>query len=69
MSVVSGSPAASAGLEAGDVITKIDGTTIASADDLTAVIGAHSPNDKVTLTLTRAGATKTIDVTLGTRPS
>ena len=68
-SVVSGSPAASAGLKAGDVITKIDGRDITSADDLTATISAHAPSDKVTVTLTRAGATKTIDVTLGTRPS
>jgi putative serine protease PepD len=68
-SVVAGSPAASAGFQAGDVVTKIDGTNITSADDLTAVISAHAPSDKVTVTLTRAGATKTIDVTLGTRPS
>ncbi|HLY94168.1 MAG TPA: trypsin-like peptidase domain-containing protein [Gaiellaceae bacterium] len=67
--VVAGSPAASAGLKAGDVITKIDDKSITSADDLTAVIGGHAPNDKVTVTLTRDGATKTIDVTLGTRPS
>lgn len=68
-SVVAGSPAASAGLKAGDVITKVDSATIASANDLTAAISAHAPSDKVTVTLTRAGATKTIDVTLGTRPS
>ena len=67
--VVSGSPADKAGVQVGDVITKLDGNTIESADDLTAAISAHAPGDKVTLTLTRSGATKTVDVTLGTRPS
>jgi putative serine protease PepD len=68
-SVKSGTPAANAGLQAGDVVTAIDGQTVTNADDLTAKISAHQPGDKVTLTVTRNGATKTIDVTLGTRPS
>jgi putative serine protease PepD len=68
-SVKSGTPADSAGLKAGDVVTKIDGVAADNADDLTAKISAHQPGDKVTLTVTRDGATKTIDVTLGTRPS
>jgi putative serine protease PepD len=68
-SVKSGTPADSAGMKAGDVVTKIDGVPVDNADDLTAKISAHQPGDKVTLTVTRSGATKTIDVTLGTRPS
>jgi putative serine protease PepD len=68
-SVQSGSPAATAGLQAGDVITSLDGKPITSADDLTAAVSAHQPNDKVTLTVTRNGKSMSIDVTLGTRPS
>jgi len=68
-SVVSGSPADTAGLKAGDVITALDGKAITSADDLTAQLTAHAPGDKVTLTVTRSGSTKSIDVTLGTRPA
>jgi putative serine protease PepD len=68
-SVNGGSPAAKAGLVAGDVVTAIDGTAIAGADKLTAAVGAHAPNDKVTLTITHNGSTRTIDVTLGVRPS
>jgi putative serine protease PepD len=68
-SVVSGSPADKAGLEAGDVITAIDGNTITSADDLTAQVGAHKPSDQITVTLTRDGASKKITVPLGVRPS
>ena len=67
--VVPGSPAASAGLKAGDVITAIGGKAITSSDDLTAAVSAHAPSDKVTVTITRSGSSKTIDVTLGTRPS
>ena len=67
--VKAGSPAATAGLKAGDVITAIDGNAVATADDLTAKISAHQPGDKVTLTVTRNGSTQKLDVTLGTRPS
>ena len=68
-SVKADSPASKAGLQAGDVVTAMDGDTISSADDLTAKISAHAPGDKVTLTVNRNGKTQTIDVTLGTRPS
>jgi putative serine protease PepD len=67
--VKAGSPASSAGLKAGDVITAIDGTAVTSADDLTAKISAHKPGDKVTLSVTRNGSTLKLDVTLGTRPA
>jgi putative serine protease PepD len=67
--VKAASPALTAGLKAGDVITAIDGTSVASADDLTAKISAHQPGDKVTLSVTRNGSTLKLDVTLGTRPA
>jgi putative serine protease PepD len=67
--VTDGTPGAKAGLKAGDVITALDGKPITKADDLTAGVTAHAPNDKVTLTITRNGKTLTIDVTLGVRPS
>jgi putative serine protease PepD len=62
-------PASKAGLKAGDVITAINGATVANADDLTAKINAHKPNQKVTLTVTRSGKSLSVDVTLGVRPS
>ena len=68
-SVSADTPAAKAGLKAGDVITALNGKAITKADDLTAGITAHAPNDKVTLTITRDGKTLKIDVTLGVRPS
>jgi putative serine protease PepD len=68
-SVQAGSPAATAGLKAGDVITAFDGKPITSADDLTAAVAAHVPKDKVTVTVTRGGKSISVDVTLGVRPS
>jgi putative serine protease PepD len=67
--VKAASPALTAGLKAGDVITAIDGTAVTTADDLTAKISAHQPGDKVTLSVTRNGSTLKLDVTLGTRPA
>ena len=67
--VKAASPAVTAGLKAGDVITAIDGTAVTTADDLTAKISAHQPGDKVTLSVTRNGSTLKLDVTLGTRPA
>jgi putative serine protease PepD len=53
----------------GDVITKIDGTSIVTDDALRRAVDAHQPGDKVTLTYVRDGKTKTATITLGTRPS
>ena len=67
--VRTGTPAAEAGLAAGDVVTAVDGETVSSADDLRELVDAHDPGDSVELTVKRNGATKTLQVTLGTRPN
>jgi putative serine protease PepD len=64
-----GSPAASAGLKVGDVITSFGGESIASPDELTAAVGAKKPGDNVSVTYVRDGKTHTAEVTIGTRPS
>jgi putative serine protease PepD len=51
------------------VITKIDGTTIATDDALRRAVDAHQPGDSVTLTFVRGGKTMTAQLKLGTRPS
>ena len=53
----------------GDVITAVDGEAIATADELQNAIAARRPGDTVSLTVVRAGQTRTVDVTLATRPS
>ena len=68
-SVTDGSPAAKAGLQAGDVVTALDDETIDTADDLSAAVTAKNPGDEVTVTYTRDGTSHTAQVTLGTRPS
>ena len=55
---------AKAGLQAGDIVTKIDNTDVTSASELTSAIGNYKPGDKVTLTIFRSGETKTVEVTL-----
>jgi putative serine protease PepD len=65
--VQSGSAAASAGLQAGDVITEIAGTKVTTAEQLRAIISAHQPGDTVSVTVERNGSTKTLSATLGSR--
>nr|WP_235502481.1 MULTISPECIES: trypsin-like peptidase domain-containing protein [unclassified Kitasatospora] len=63
--VTAGGPAADAGLQPGDVITKIGDTTITNLNGLTTALAALQPGAKVTVTYQRDGATKTAEVTLG----
>jgi len=63
--VVPDSPAAGAGIESGDVITKVDGTDIQTAADVVDAIGAHGSGDEITITYERDGESTTVDVTLG----
>jgi putative serine protease PepD len=67
-SVQPGSPAASAGLEQNDVVTAIDGRAVSSTEQFIATIDNYAPGQKVTLTIKRGSQSKTIPVTLGTRP-
>ncbi len=69
-SVTNDSPAKSAGLQAGDVITGIDGTAVASPQDLVDAVGAKKPGDTVTLTVERSGEKEplSLKVTLGENP-
>jgi putative serine protease PepD len=62
-----GSPAAAAGLAAGDVVTKAGDAKVEDFSDLVARIGSYAPGQQVTLTVTSGGASKTVDVTLGSQ--
>jgi putative serine protease PepD len=64
-----GTPAARAGIRAGDVIVGIDGHRIGSSDELRSAIDARSPGDTVSITLRRSGKERTVHVTLASRPS
>ena len=63
-SVSPNSPAAKAGIEKGDIITKINDNQIGRSQGLSTIIGMYRPNTKVTITILRDGKTITKDVTL-----
>jgi putative serine protease PepD len=68
-SVTSGSPAASAGLQRGDVITSVGGKTVGSAAALTSVVNEHKPGDSVDVVVKRGSGHTTLSVKLGQRPT
>jgi S1-C subfamily serine protease len=69
-SVVTGGPAATAGLAAGDVITAVNGTSITDAAALHTALVGKNPGQTVTLTWTDSlGQTHHSTVTLGTGPA
>jgi putative serine protease PepD len=63
--VAGGSPAAQAGLQTGDVITKAGSKDIHTSDDLVGAVQSSKAGDKLALTVVRSGATQTITVTIG----
>jgi S1-C subfamily serine protease len=67
--VSSGSPAARAGIRAGDVVVKVDGKDITSAAALGGVIRQHKPGDEVEIELDRKGDSVTVHATLNEAPT
>ncbi len=67
--VVSGSPAAQAGLKQGDVVTQVDGHDITSDSTLGKYLQSKKPGDVITLTVQRGSQSLQVKVTLGTMPS
>jgi serine protease Do len=65
----SGSPAAKAGIEAGDVITAVNGTQVKDARDLARTIGTLAPDTSIKLEIVRKGEPKTLTVTLAQMPN
>src|ERR1019366_5235374 len=63
------SPAAKAGIEAGDVITAVDGAPVTDARDLAKKIGALPPKASVKLAVLHKGSEKTVTLTLGEMPA
>ncbi len=65
--VVENSPAASAGILAGDVIVRFDGEEVTSARKLTRLISEVAPDHQVKLNVLRGGSEQEIAATLGKR--
>jgi len=69
VAVQPGGPVSNAGITAGDLIEKIDGSPIADAGALEEALAAHRPGDKITLTILRPDATTSSKtLTLGQLP-
>ena len=68
-SVDPGGPAARAGLQAGDVITAVDGKDTPDADALTSILATLEPGDVARVAVIHAdGSQATVNVTLGEIP-
>ena len=65
--VVSGSPAESAGIRPGDVITEVDGQAVTEARPLDEHIRRYQPGDRVEIALQRDGRERVVTVRLGAR--
>jgi serine protease Do len=61
------SPAMTAGIQSGDVITQVNGIPITLYNELLNVLYNASPDDEMTLTLVRQGREMKVEVTLGER--
>jgi len=66
--VTAGGPAAKAGLERGDVITRFDGQPVEDALSLRNQVAEARPGSRVPITVLRNGREKTLSVELGERP-
>ena len=65
----SGGPAAKAGIEAGDIITAVNGTPLKDARELARQIGGLPPGTSVKLSVLHKGAEKSVTLTLGLLPN
>jgi putative serine protease PepD len=68
-SVVTGTAAAKAGLQKGDIIQKVDGVSLNNGQTLAGVLELHEVGDTVTLSVLRNGGSQEVPVVLGERPA
>jgi serine protease Do len=64
-SVEAGGPADKAGIEAGDIITRVDGKVVDKAGDLPRIIGSTRPGTRSSLEVFRRGSTREVTVSVG----
>ena len=64
LSIEKDGPADKAGVEAGDIVVKVDGRAVEKQGDLPRLIGSIKPGSKIMLQVFRRGATKDLSVTV-----
>jgi putative serine protease PepD len=67
--VTPGGPAESAGVNAGDVITELDGQAVSGPDDVSRIVNTKQPGDHLHIRVDRSGQDVTVDATLQNRPA
>jgi serine protease Do len=66
--VLPGTAALSAGLKVDDLVLSVDGKPVKDVPEFQAIVGAHKPDDKITLRIKRGSEEKEITAKLGKRP-
>ena len=67
--LVPGGPAEKSGLQAGDVVTSVNGVDVRDPSELTRQVAKAKSGDNLRLVIIRGGKNRTIDVRSGVRPS
>jgi putative serine protease PepD len=67
-SVIADGPAEQAGVLAGDIVRSVGGKPVGAPEDISSAIENRRPGDAIEIAVQRAGAQRTLRVTLGTRP-
>jgi S1-C subfamily serine protease len=62
------SPADRAGLKKGDIVTTVLGSKVHSLQDVTNVVGARHPGERIEITFLRDGKDQSLEIVLGRRP-
>ncbi len=68
VAVLIDSPADKAGLQSGDILTKIDNEELTTRNALVQVLSKYRPGEEITVELLRDGATQELQLVLGERP-
>ena len=66
---MAGGPAAEGGLQPGDIVTAVNGTTLDATHPLDIVTSQSAPGDTIKLDVLRDGKAIELTVVLGTRPA
>ena len=67
--VTPGGPAEGAGVNAGDVITELDGQPVSGSADVSRIVNTKKPGDHLRIHIDRSGQDVTLDATLQNRPA
>ena len=68
-SAPAGTPLYAAGLDAGDLITAVDGKDVSTAAEFSAMVASHKPGDRIAVTYTNLAGTHSATITIAENPA